>query len=127
LPTIEKANETLEVDGETIEDIDEEEEHVEMVRYCRVLLMKNLGLGVLEERRNESEEEEEEEEEENIFDKLLRRTKDPIRSVLIRTLNDEDIGPPRGDVPRRKEENDAGDAEEDEEQEEENGANDEEE
>jgi hypothetical protein len=75
-----------------MEHVDEEEEHVEMVFLSEQGANKNLGLGVLEE-TNEDEQVPSSDESENIFDKLLRRTKDPIRGVLIKTLNDDESPP----------------------------------
>jgi len=75
-----------------MEHVDEEEEHVEMVFLSEQGTNENLGLGVLEE-TNEDEQVPSSDESENIFDKLLRRTKDPIRGVLIKTLNDDESPP----------------------------------
>lgn len=62
--------------------------------YAFTLADENLGLGVLEEKSSDTEDEEEmsSDGDENIFDKLLRKTQDPIRGVLIRTLADPQQG-----------------------------------
>jgi Domain of unknown function (DUF4598) len=89
LPKLEAANEHLSVD-DGIENVDEEEEYIEMVFSFTRRVDENLGLGVLLEREDSDDEAMEKSDSDlksdsdgNIFDKLLRRTADPVMGQII--------------------------------------------
>ncbi|KAI8387271.1 hypothetical protein BD560DRAFT_381962 [Blakeslea trispora] len=77
LPQMKEANEQLRNADPSkldIENVDEDQQYIEMVRFASCCLyyrltfsfLKNLGLGVFEEKKDDSDSEEEEEEEEEI-------------------------------------------------------------